>query len=79
MLMAVLSILAAVFAADATPVGYSDFSSIITAVTGQITVANIVAVIAAVLGITVGICFMWWGARYGVRKIWKALKGKFGV
>lgn len=64
----------------ATAVGYSDFQSVITALTAQITVANIVAVIAGVVGVTVGIAFMWWGARYASRKIMGALKkGRTGA
>lgn len=74
----VLSVLT-ILGADVTAIGYSDFSSIITAVTGQISVQTIVAVIASVIGITVGIAFMWWGAKYGVRKIWGAIKGRFSV
>lgn len=58
-----------------TSVGYSDFSSIITALSGQISVSTIVAVIAAIIGITVAIGFAWWGARYGTRKLMGALKG----
>lgn len=65
---------------SSTTVGVSDFQSIINALTGQITVANIVSVIAAVVAITVGIAFMWWGARYASRKIMAALKkGKTGA
>jgi ABC-type antimicrobial peptide transport system permease subunit len=65
---------------DATTVGVADFQSIITALTGQISVSTIVAVIASVVGITVGIAFMWWGARYASRKIMAALKkGKTGA
>lgn len=61
-------------------VGYSDFWSIITAMTDQVSVSTIVSVLAAVVGITVGIAFMWWGARYASRKIMGALKkGKTGV
>lgn len=67
-------------AEGATTVGVSDFQSIINALTGQISVSTIVAVIAAVVGITVGIAFMWWGARYASRKIMAALKkGKTGA
>lgn len=69
-----------VAAFDATAVGVSDFQSIITALTGQISVSTIVSVIASVVGITVGIAFMWWGARYASRKIMAALKkGKTGA
>lgn len=56
-------------------VSYSDFSSIITALTGQISVSTIVEVIAAIIAITVGIGFAWWGARYGTRKLMGSLKG----
>lgn len=60
---------------ESSAIGYSDFSSIITALSGQISVSTIVTVIAAIIGITVGIGFMWWGARYGTRKLMGALKG----
>lgn len=56
-------------------IGYDDFASIITAMSGQISVSTIVTVIAAVIGITVAIGFAWWGGRYGVRKLMGALKG----
>lgn len=63
-----------------TAVTESDFQSVITALTGQISVATIVSVIAAVVGVTVGIAFMWWGARYASRKIMGALKkGRTGA
>lgn len=63
-----------------TPIGVSDFQSVINALTGQISVSTIVAVIAAVVAVTVGIAFMWWGARYASRKIMAALKkGKTGA
>lgn len=64
----------------ATPIGYTDFQSIITAITNQVSVSTIVGVIAAVVGLTVGIAFMWWGARYGSRKLMASLKsGKTGA
>lgn len=67
-------------AAETQTVSVSDFQSIISALTGQISVSTIVAVIAAVVGITVGIAFMWWGARYASRKIMSALKkGRTGA
>lgn len=65
---------------DVTPIGPTDFSSITSAMTAQISVSTIVGVIAAVISMTVGIGFMWWGARYAVRKLMGALKkGKVGV
>lgn len=67
-------------AADTTTVSVTDFQPIISALTGQISVSTIVAVIAAVVGITVGIAFTWWGARYASRKIMSALKkGRTGA
>lgn len=62
-------------ASQSTTIGYDDFKAIISAMSGQISVSTIVAVIAAVIGITVAIGFAWWGGRYGVRKLMGALKG----
>lgn len=62
-------------ATSSNTIGYQDFSSIITALSGQISVSTIVGVIAAIIGITVAIGFAWWGARYGTRKLMGALKG----
>lgn len=44
-------------------VGFSDIQSILTTVTQQFSVANIVAVIAGILGITTAFVFLWWGVR----------------
>lgn len=52
----------------------TSFDSVITAITSQISVANVVGVIATVVGITVGFAFMWWGVRYATAKIMKAAK-----
>lgn len=68
------------FLADVTTIGYSDFSSIITAVTTQVNVANIVAVLASVVGIAIGLVFMWWGIRKATGIIMKAAKrGKLSM
>ena len=68
------------FALDATPaVSWSTFNDLITVLTTQISVSTIMAVIVGVVGITVGIAFMWWGARFASRKLMAALKkGKTG-
>lgn len=64
----------------ATSVTYSDIADIITAVTSQFSVANIVAFLAGILGVTVGFVFLWWGVRKGARAIIRAVTtGKFGV
>lgn len=72
--------LPAMFLAEAptvAPIGYDDISSILTTVTSQFSVANIVALIAGILGVTVVFVFLWWGVRKGFRAITKAAtKGK---
>lgn len=63
-----------------TTVGWSDVSEIITALTAQINVKTIVGVVAAALAASVGIAFMWWVGRKGVRAIMSAFKkGKVSV
>jgi len=52
-----------------TSVGYSDIADILTAVTTQFSVANIVAVIAGILGVTTAFVFLWWGVRKAYRAI----------
>lgn len=60
-----------------TTVNVSTIQSILDAVTAQFSVANIVAFIAGILGVTVAFIFLWWGVRKGFRAIIKATtKGK---
>lgn len=69
-----------VLADTGTTVGWSDVSSIISAITSQISVTSVVGVIAGALGISVGLAFMWWVARKGVRTLMSAFrKGKVSV
>lgn len=66
--------------AASTPVQYSDFESIFTALQGQISVSTIVGVLAAVVGVCVGLVFMWWGLRKVVSMLMAAFrKGKVSV
>lgn len=63
-----------------TAITYSDVESIITAVQGQISVATVVAVLAAVAGVSIGLVFAWWAARKGVSSIMAAFrKGKLRI
>lgn len=48
---------------SSTVVSYSDFTAILTAIQGQISVSTVVGVLAAAAGISIGLVFMWWGAR----------------
>lgn len=54
---------------DGNSVGFADIQSILTSVTTQFSVANIVAVIAGILGITTAFVFLWWGVRKAYRAI----------
>ncbi len=69
-----------VLADTGTTVGWSDVSSIMSAITSQISVTSVVGVIAGALGISVGLAFVWWVARKGVRTLMSAFrKGKVSV
>lgn len=57
-----------------TVVNFASFESVIDALTAQISVANVVGVLAAVVGACVGLAFMWWGVRYATAKLMKAFK-----
>lgn len=52
----------------------TDWSSVITAVTSQFTVANIVAVLASVVTAGIVFVFLWWGVRLAFRSIMGAVK-----
>ena len=63
-----------------TAVTASDWESVITAMTGQVSVATIVGVLATVVAACIGIVFMWWGVRKAVRALMAAFrKGKISV
>lgn len=51
----------------------ADFSSVMSAITAQISVGTIVEVLAVGVGAAVGLVFMWWGAR----KLTRMLMGAF--
>lgn len=51
----------------------SDFTSVLSALQEQISVATVVEVLAVLAGACVGLAFMWWG----VRKLVGALMGAF--
>lgn len=54
-----------------TAVTYADFKSVIDAITAQISVSQVVAVLAAAAAIAITFVFMWWG----VRKVTKMVMG----
>lgn len=44
----------------------SDWSSVISAMTGQISVSTVVGVLATLVTAGIGLVFMWWGVRKAV-------------
>lgn len=52
----------------------ADWSSVITAITNQISVQTVVPVLATIVGTGVGLCFMWWGVRKGISALMSAFK-----
>lgn len=55
--------------ADPAPAGVvtaSDWASVITAMTGQISVNTVVGVLATLVTAGIGLVFLWWGVRKAV-------------
>ena len=59
---------------DASVVTSTDWSSVITALTNQISVSTVVGVLAVVAAACVGLAFMWWGLRKAVGALMSAFK-----
>lgn len=49
-----------------TVVTANDWASVITAMTGQISVSTVVATLATLVAAGIGLVFMWWGVRKAV-------------
>lgn len=63
-----------------TAITSSAWESVITALTGQISVSTVVGVLATVAAACVGFAFMWWGVRKAVRALMAAFKkGKVSI
>lgn len=55
--------------ADPAPAGVvtaSDWASVITAMTSQVSVSTVVGVLATLVTAGIGLVFMWWGVRKAV-------------
>lgn len=55
--------------ADSVPAGVvtaSDWASVITAMTSQISVSTVVGVLATLVTAGIGLVFLWWGVRKAV-------------
>lgn len=65
---------------DASVVTSSDWASVITALTNQISVSTVVGVLAVIAAACVGLAFMWWGVRKATRALMSAFKkGKVSI
>ena len=53
----------------ATTVTFATFKSVIDAITAQVSVQNVVAVLAAAAAIAITFVFMWWGVRKVTRMV----------
>lgn len=57
----------------------ADWAKVITDVTSQFSITQIVAVMSAIVVAGIGFVFLWWGARKAYRAIMSAVrKGKTG-
>lgn len=67
-------------AGAAETVTTSTIMDILTAITSTFSISQIVAMIAGLLGVSMGFVFLWWGVRKGSKMIFKAVKsGKFSI
>lgn len=65
---------------DVTAISSSNFSSVLDAITAQISVSTVVEVLAVTAGACVGLAFMWWGVRKLTRALMSAFKkGKISL
>lgn len=65
--LAVSAVLDLIPLADpAAAVTASDWASVISAMTGQISVSTVVGVLATLVTAGIGLVFMWWGVRKAV-------------
>lgn len=58
----------------ATVISSSDWASVVTALTNQISVSTVVGVLATVAAACVGLAFMWWGVRKATSTLMSAFR-----
>lgn len=64
----------------ATVVTATDWQSVISAMTAQISVSSVVGVLATLVTAGIGLVFMWWGVRKAMRSLMSAFrKGKVSL
>lgn len=63
-----------------TVVSAADWSSVMTALTSQVSVSTIVGVLATLVTAGIGLVFMWWGVRKALKSLMAAFrKGKMSL
>lgn len=63
-----------------TVVTSSDWASLISSLTAQVSVSTVVGVLSTAAAAAIGLVFMWWGARKAVGMLMGAFrKGKLGI
>lgn len=63
-----------------TTVTASDWASVISAMTSQISVSTVVGVLATLVTAGIGLVFLWWGVRKAVRSLMAAFrKGRMSL
>lgn len=67
-------LIVALAASTPTVVAPSDWASVMDALTAQISVSNVVAVMASIAGATIGFGFLYWGVRKAIRALMGAFK-----
>lgn len=52
----------------------ADWSSVISAMTAQVSVSTVVGVLATLVAAGIGLVFMWWGVRKATASLMKAFR-----
>lgn len=66
--------------AETTVTTATDWAPVINALTAQVSVSTIIAALATFVAAGIGIVFMWWGLRKGIRSLMAAFrKGRMSV
>lgn len=82
--LVLVSLMVPALAADTSPtvapVTVADLDPVISAITSQVTVANIISFLARGVGLSIVFVFFWWGVRKLARMIMKASrKGRLNI
>ena len=72
--VAAVASIAPAFAADGGIVTAADWATVITAMTGQISVSTVIGVLATLMTSAIGLVFMWWGVRKAIETLMSAFR-----